>query len=64
MWTRIALYTALGYVLDTLGAHWDTWGFWCVLALFWAAETLTRTQLIEQLNQELQELRRRNQRND
>ena len=64
MWTRIALYTALGYVIDTLGAHWDTWGFWCVLGLFWAAEQHTRLELIEQLNAELQELRRRNKNND
>ena len=59
MWTRIVLYTALGYVLDTLGAHWDTWGFWCIVGLFWACEQHTRLTLIDELNQELEAMRKR-----
>jgi hypothetical protein len=55
---RIALYATLGYTLDYLGAGVATPGFWCVLGLFWCAETMTRRELIEQLNEELQALRK------
>jgi hypothetical protein len=41
---RIALYTVLGLVLNAVGADWNTWGFWSILALFWAAETMTRRE--------------------
>jgi hypothetical protein len=41
---RIALYTALGLVLSALGADFTHWGFWCVVGLFWASETLTRRE--------------------
>jgi len=41
---RIALYTVLGLVLNAVGAGFNTWGFWCILALFWAAETMTRRE--------------------
>jgi hypothetical protein len=46
---RIALYTVLGLVLNAVGAEhnvdlFNTWGFWCILALFWAAETMTRRE--------------------
>ena len=57
MWTRIALYAVLGYTLDAMDAHWDSWGFWCVLGLFIANEHLTRTHLIEQLQEELARMR-------
>jgi hypothetical protein len=64
MWTRIALYATLGYTLDALGHDFTTWGFWAVLGLFWASETLTRMELIDQLNEALQELRRKNNNKD
>ena len=41
---RIALYTVLGLVLNAVGADFNTWGFWSILALFWAAETMTRRE--------------------
>jgi hypothetical protein len=46
---RIALYTVLGLVLNAVGAEhnvdlFNTWGFWSILALFWAAETITRRE--------------------
>jgi hypothetical protein len=56
---RIVLYAVLGYTLDTLGTGFDHWGFWCILGLFWASEHMTRRELIEQLNLELQEMRRK-----
>ena len=56
---RIALYATLGFLLDALGVGYDHWGFWCVVGLYWAAEHLTRRELIEQLNKELQEMRRK-----
>jgi hypothetical protein len=45
---RIALYTTLGLVLNAVGAEFNTWGFWCILALFWASETITRREGYEQ----------------
>lgn len=56
---RIALYVTLGFLLDALGVGYDHWGFWCVVGLYWASEHMTRRELIEQLNQELQEMRRK-----
>jgi hypothetical protein len=45
---RIALYTTLGLVLSAVGAEFNTWGFWCILALFWASEAITRREGYEQ----------------
>ena len=59
MLARIALYSTLGYLLDQgLGCQWNTWQFWSVLGLFWAAETLTRVETLEQIQQELERLKR------
>ena len=44
MFTRIALYATLGLVLDALGHPWNTWQFWSVLGLFWAADVLARRE--------------------
>jgi hypothetical protein len=44
MLQRIALYTVLGLVLNAVGAEFNTWGFWCILALFWGSEVLTRRE--------------------
>lgn len=41
---RIALYTVLGLTLNAVGAEFNTWGFWSILALFWASEVLTRRE--------------------
>ena len=43
--TRVILYSTLGYLLSVLGHGWDTTEFWCVLALFWASDQLTRIEL-------------------
>ena len=48
MLQRIALYAVLGLVLNAVGAEIDTWAFWSIVALFWASETLTRTEGFEQ----------------
>ena len=45
---RIALYATLGLVLNAVGAEFDTWAFWSILALFWASEALTRQEGFEQ----------------
>jgi hypothetical protein len=58
MLQRIALYATLGYLLDALDVGFTHWGFWCVLGLMWASEQLTRRELIEQLNEELEAMRR------
>lgn len=44
---RIALYVTLGLTLDLIGADAATLGFWCVLALFWAMDTLSNTDGFE-----------------
>ena len=56
MLTRIVLYSTLGTLLNVLGHSWDTTEFWCVLALFWASDQLTR---IELANSQLAEQKRR-----
>jgi hypothetical protein len=49
----------LGWALDLNELHWDTWGFWAILALFWASETMVRYQTIEQAREELAEIVKR-----
>lgn len=58
MLLRLTLYATLGLVLDAVGQDWNTWGFWCVLALFVCLEHLTRTELIEQIQKEVAEWKR------
>ena len=53
MLARLALYSTLGYVLFALEQSWDSWGFWCVLGLFWAAEHLTRSETVDELTEPL-----------
>ena len=45
MLQRIALYTTLGLVLNAVAVLPDSVGFWSILALFWASEHMTRTEL-------------------
>ncbi len=59
MLQRIALYATLGYLLDALAIGFTHWGFWCILGLFIASEHLTRMEIIEQLQQELEALQKR-----
>lgn len=58
MLTRLALYTALGLVLSAADATLNTWQFWSVVALFWASEHLTRQELWEQIQQEVDRIRK------
>jgi thiamine transporter ThiT len=44
---RIAVYAALALVLSAVNAHWDTWQFWCILALMWASDVLAGRQGFE-----------------
>jgi len=41
---RLMIYLTLGLVLTTLDVNVFDWGFWAVLALFWASELLTRKE--------------------
>jgi hypothetical protein len=41
---RIALYATLGLVIDSLEVTAWSWQFWCLIALFWAAEWLARDE--------------------
>jgi hypothetical protein len=54
---RISLYIVLGLVLNAVAVLPDSVGFWSIVALFWASEHMTRTELIEQLEQELRAAR-------
>lgn len=44
MFQRMMLYFTLGLVLMTLELSVISWQFWSILALFWAAESLTRRE--------------------
>ena len=44
---RIAVYGALGLVLSAVDITYDTWAFWCTLALFWASNYLERKDAFE-----------------
>jgi len=58
MIARIALYSTLGYLLDQgLECHWDSWQFWCIIALFWASEHLSRTETLSYVAEEVERLR-------
>ena len=46
--TRIVLYATLGTLLSVLGHEWDSWQFWCTVALFICAEHLARRDGYEQ----------------
>ena len=51
---RIALYLTLGWILaNALDCHLDRWEFWCIMALFWAAEAATRIDTVRTLEEEL-----------
>ena len=64
MLQRIVLYSTLAVLLNALAITFESWAFWCVIGLFWASEQLSRMELVEQLNLELEALRRRNNNND
>ena len=59
MLQRLALYATLGLVLDALGHSVISTGFWCIVALFWASEHVTRMEVWDTIEQELERLRRR-----
>jgi len=58
MLTRLALYTALGLVLSAMDATFNTWQFWSVVGLFWASEHLTRQEVWEHIQQEVDRIRK------
>ncbi len=41
--TRLVLYATLGMLCSALGHQWDSWEFWCLLGLFWAADRLSES---------------------
>ena len=45
---RLFLYSTLGVLANALGQTWDSWGFWCILGLFWAADVMARREGYEQ----------------
>jgi len=64
MLTRLALYTALGLVLNAMDATLNTWQFWSVVGLFWASEHLTRQELWDQITEEVARMRAENNNKD
>jgi hypothetical protein len=57
MLQRLALYSALGLVLDALDQSIATAGFWCIVALFIASEWMTRREVWEDIEQQVEQLR-------
>jgi hypothetical protein len=57
--TRLVLYAVLGTLLGVLGHDYTTVEFWLFVALYWAIERTANIELIEQLQEELQALRRK-----
>jgi hypothetical protein len=55
---RLAVYSILGWLLDRLGHGWQTTEFWCVVALYWAAEQIARVETQQQLLKELEQRRK------
>lgn len=45
---RLATWAALGITLSALGHSIDSWGFWCVIVLFWAISYLAYQEGREQ----------------
>ena len=45
-------------MLDAIGQAWNTAGFWCILALFWAAEHIARMETREETIEDMQSLRK------
>ena len=44
---RIAIYGALGLVLNTVDIQWDNPVFWCMITLFWLSNYLERKDAFE-----------------
>ncbi len=57
MLQRLALYATLGLVLDAVGQGVTTAGFWCIVALFWAAEHLARIEVVEGIAREVERIK-------
>lgn len=57
MTQRLVLYATLGMLLSAIDQQWNTWGFWCTIALFWALEHITRRELLEEINKEVARIR-------
>ena len=57
MFTRIVLYSTLGFLLDALGHDVASWQFWCVVGLFWANEHLARMDTIHEIEAEVERLK-------
>ena len=47
-WERLAVYATLGVLLDAMGSDWESWSFWCMLALFVVSDYLARKAGMEQ----------------
>ena len=53
MLARIALYSTLGYLCNSLGYKWNSYEFWCFLGLFWSAELLARQEVWSSIEAEV-----------
>jgi len=57
MFQRIALYATLGLTLDLMQQSMFSPGFWCMIAIVWAAEQLARMDARVQTIEDMQSLR-------
>jgi hypothetical protein len=47
--TRLSLYGTLGLLMSSMDFTVQTWQFWSIIALFWAAQTCATMELEQQL---------------
>ena len=45
----IVIYALVGYMTTEMGFGWDSFQFWCMLALMWALEQTVKMQLIDDM---------------
>jgi hypothetical protein len=42
MLIELTLWATVGYLLNAVGYHINSWQFWCFLGTYWAVSTLSR----------------------
>lgn len=58
---RYSCYALLGVILAGLGASWDSWQLWTVLALAWVLEQIQYIDFKDMLAEAVADMKRRGQ---
>ena len=57
MWLAVAvIYGLTGTIMDSVGYSWDTYQFWCMMALLFALEKAVRIDLMHELQTEYKKI--------